>query len=74
MFAGSGTTGKAAILEGFYVVLIEKETEYIPIIRGRCEHAEKLFETAKHMTEDEAREAFKKSVADTSQHSLDLNI
>jgi DNA modification methylase len=34
--AGSGSTGKAAILEGFEVTLIDSEPDYIPIIEGRC--------------------------------------
>ena len=36
-FAGSGTTGEAAILEGFNAVLIEKEAEYITDIRRRLD-------------------------------------
>lgn len=38
-FAGSGSTGKAAILEGFAVVLLEMTESYVPIIEGRCAHA-----------------------------------
>jgi site-specific DNA-methyltransferase (adenine-specific) len=38
-FAGSGSTGKAAILEGFEPTLIERETEYLPIIKARCDWA-----------------------------------
>jgi DNA modification methylase len=34
-FAGSGTTGEAAILEGFVPILIEREAEYIPDIEKR---------------------------------------
>lgn len=34
-FAGSGTTGEAAVLEGFNTVLIEKEDEYVADIRSR---------------------------------------
>lgn len=34
-FAGSGTTGEAAVLEGFHAVLIEREAEYIADIRRR---------------------------------------
>lgn len=34
-FAGSGSTGKAAILEGFRFVGIEREAEYIEIARAR---------------------------------------
>jgi DNA modification methylase len=39
-FAGSGSTGKAAILEGFSAVLIEREAEYISIIEARCRAAQ----------------------------------
>jgi len=42
-FAGSGTTGKAAILEGFDCILIEKEEEYVPIIKARIEHAKEKY-------------------------------
>ena len=38
-YAGSGSTGKAAILEGFDVILMEREAEYIPIIEGRTQWA-----------------------------------
>ena len=38
-FGGSGTTGAAAILEGFDCVLIEREAEYLPIIEGRLHWA-----------------------------------
>ncbi len=38
-FAGSGTTGVAAILEGFDVTLIEKESEYVEVIEARTQHA-----------------------------------
>ena len=34
-FAGSGTTGAAAIAEGFNVILIEREDEYVADIRRR---------------------------------------
>ena len=34
-FAGSGTTGVAAILEGFSVVLIEREPDYAATALGR---------------------------------------
>ena len=36
-FAGSGTTGEAALLEGFDAVLIEREAEYVADIRARLE-------------------------------------
>lgn len=39
-FTGSGSTGKAAILEGFEFVGIELTEDYIPIIEGRLKHAE----------------------------------
>lgn len=34
-FAGSGTTGEAALLEGFQAVLIEREADYLPLIKQR---------------------------------------
>ena len=40
-FMGSGSTGKAAILEGFNFIGIEKEREYVEIARARIEHAQK---------------------------------
>lgn len=36
-FAGSGTTVEAAILEGFHVIGIEREAEYLPLIQARIE-------------------------------------
>lgn len=39
-FGGSGTTGVAALLEDCDVVVIEREAEYIPIIRQRLDHYE----------------------------------
>ena len=38
-FAGSGTTGEACILEGFACVLIERETDYLPLIDQRVARA-----------------------------------
>lgn len=38
-FNGSGSTGKAAILEGFAYIGCEREAEYIAISRARIEHA-----------------------------------
>ena len=40
-FMGSGSTGKAAVLEGFNFIGIEREAEYIDIARARIEHATK---------------------------------
>lgn len=34
-FAGSGTTGEAALAEGFRCVLVEREAEYLPLIMAR---------------------------------------
>ena len=39
-FMGSGSTGKAAVLEGFGFVGIEKEAEYLAIAERRIEHAQ----------------------------------
>jgi DNA modification methylase len=39
-FTGSGSTGKAAILEGFDFIGIELTEDYWPIIEGRLRHAE----------------------------------
>jgi len=39
-FMGSGSTGKAALLEGFRFVGIEREAEYINIARTRLVRAE----------------------------------
>lgn len=36
-FAGSGTTGEAAMLEGMQAVLIEREADYLPLILARAE-------------------------------------
>jgi len=38
-FFGSGSTGVAAIAEGFSIIGIEQEAEYVEIARRRCEHA-----------------------------------
>lgn len=46
-FIGSGSTGKAAILEGFKIVGVETTSEYLPIIQGRIEHAIKTYEENK---------------------------
>ena len=41
-FTGSGSTGKAAILEGFDFIGMELTEEYLPIIEGRLAHAEQM--------------------------------
>jgi len=38
-FTGSGSTGKAAVLEGFDFIGIEREAEFVDIARARIEHA-----------------------------------
>lgn len=42
-FCGSGTTGCAAILEGYDFVGIEITSEYLPIIKGRLEWAKQEY-------------------------------
>jgi DNA modification methylase len=42
-FTGSGSTGKAAVLNGFDFIGIEMTKDYVPIIEGRLKHAEKVF-------------------------------
>jgi site-specific DNA-methyltransferase (adenine-specific) len=37
-FMGSGSTGKAALLEGFRFIGIEREVEYFPIAEARIRH------------------------------------
>lgn len=39
-FMGSGSTGKAAMLEGFSFIGIEKDSEYLEIARRRIEAAQ----------------------------------
>jgi site-specific DNA-methyltransferase (adenine-specific) len=51
-FTGSGSTGKAAILEGFRFVGIELTEDYIPIIKGRLKHAEAMLSA----TQDQEKE------------------
>lgn len=41
-FMGSGSTGKATMLEGFRFVGIEREAEYIAIARARIEYAQAI--------------------------------
>lgn len=35
MFAGSGTTGEACVIEGFRCILVERDAEYLPLIVQR---------------------------------------
>ena len=48
-FTGSGSTGKAAILEGYKFIGIELTAEYLPIIAGRLQHA---YDTYNNKTDD----------------------
>lgn len=41
-FTGSGSTGKAAILENFNFIGCELTEDYLPIIKGRLEHARQV--------------------------------
>jgi len=45
-FCGSGSTGKAAILEGFKFIGIEKDAEYFSIAEARINFASSNSETA----------------------------
>ena len=42
-FMGSGSTGKAAVLEGFRFIGIEREEEYCEIAKARIKHAQREF-------------------------------
>jgi site-specific DNA-methyltransferase (adenine-specific) len=37
-FTGSGSTGKAALIDGYKFIGIELTEEYLPIIKGRLEY------------------------------------
>jgi site-specific DNA-methyltransferase (adenine-specific) len=52
-FTGSGSTGKAAILEGFRFIGCELTEDYIPIIEGRLKHAQ-LMKAQQEAMKDEA--------------------
>jgi DNA modification methylase len=41
-FMGSGSTGKACMLEGFRFIGIEREAEYVEIAKARLDHAMKI--------------------------------
>ena len=43
-FMGSGSTGKAAVMEGFGFIGVEMEAEYVEISRARIAFAEGLVE------------------------------
>lgn len=52
-FTGSGSTGKAAILEGFRFIGCEMTEDYIPIIEGRLNHAEAQVAEAKEKEKEQ---------------------
>ena len=55
-FTGSGSTGKAAILNGFSFIGIELTPDYLPIIEGRLKHAEAEFAKSIKETEEQEQE------------------
>jgi DNA modification methylase len=57
-FTGSGSTGKAAILQGFNFIGIEMTEEYVPIIEGRLKHAEAKVAGAKENQEAQPQGLF----------------
>jgi site-specific DNA-methyltransferase (adenine-specific) len=58
-FTGSGSTGKAAILQGFDFIGIEMTEEYLPIIEGRLKYAEaKVAERIKETTNQQSEVLF----------------
>jgi len=57
-FTGSGSTGKAAILQGFNFIGIEMTEEYVPIIEGRLKHAEAKVAEAKEKIEAQPQGLF----------------
>jgi site-specific DNA-methyltransferase (adenine-specific) len=62
-FNGSGSTGKAAILEGFSYIGCEREAQYIEISRARIEHA---------IAMRKAGSMVLKPAADRDPHTVDL--
>jgi DNA modification methylase len=57
-FTGSGSTGKAAILEGLDFIGIELTEDYWPIIEGRLKHAEAKVAEAKENQEAQPQGLF----------------
>jgi site-specific DNA-methyltransferase (adenine-specific) len=51
-FAGSGTTVEAALLEGFRVVAIEREADYLPLIQARLDRVAATEPTDEQLTLD----------------------
>lgn len=61
-FMGSGSTGKAALLEGFNFVGMEMDPGYVKIAQARLEHAKSQSEVLKEqdLTVEEVQEALEK--------------
>ena len=57
-FAGSGTTGCAATLEGFDFIGIEREAEYAEIARRRVEHWREVASQDEGIIEDVQEKLF----------------
>ena len=53
-FTGSGSTGKAALLNGYKFIGCELTADYLPIIEGRLKHAAEQY--AQKATEKEIKE------------------
>ena len=55
-FTGSGTTGKAALLDGYRFIGIELTEDYLPIIEGRLVWADQEYRDQVEASEAEAKE------------------
>ena len=55
-FTGSGSTGKAALLDGYQFIGIEMTEDYLPIIEGRLKFANKTFEDSQKLAETQKSE------------------
>lgn len=55
-FTGSGSTGKAALLDGYNFVGIELTDEYLPIIEGRLKWANQVATEEANKQEEEKKE------------------
>ena len=70
MFAGSGTTGEAALREGFQPILIEREAEYVIDIKRRLSNVVRELENGgKHGKEAGSKKANSESIAQSSNES-----
>jgi site-specific DNA-methyltransferase (adenine-specific) len=56
-FTGSGSTGKAALLDGYQFIGIELTEEYLPIIEGRLKWALNKVSEDKEKQELQKKEA-----------------